>query len=178
MIPEQFAQLWNYWMIVGKGLGFELVQGSLDLCGSQSHHTLLFRWGSRTATKPRCGASHLQGGLNAAVKIRSSRAGSGRVFPGTFKRAKGSGGATIRVGRDDWPQVFHRAVQYACDYAFDEQAKQRLKPLKLCVLASYPIVGSYRWRDNEPDVFGHFSFRLPTCLIEYQGPEVALSRDT
>lgn len=45
VIPEQLVQLRNQWMVVGNGLGFELAQGSLDLCGSQFHRTLLFDWG-------------------------------------------------------------------------------------------------------------------------------------
>jgi hypothetical protein len=56
-------------MAVGKGLGFELAQGSLDLCGSQFHRTLL-RLGLRyrafalpakaLGATARCGASHLE----------------------------------------------------------------------------------------------------------------------
>src|SRR5258707_9155399 len=41
VFPEQIVQLWNHWMVVGNGLGFELAQHSLDLCGSEFHRTLL-----------------------------------------------------------------------------------------------------------------------------------------
>jgi hypothetical protein len=70
VIPEQLVQLPNHWMAVRKGLGFELTKGSLDLCGSQFHRTLL-RLGylrKRAFALPakcrgviaRCGASRLE----------------------------------------------------------------------------------------------------------------------
>jgi hypothetical protein len=40
-------------MVVGNGLGFELAQHSLDLCGSEFHRTLL-SMGSPQGDKPRC----------------------------------------------------------------------------------------------------------------------------
>jgi hypothetical protein len=42
VFPEQIVQLWNDRMVVGNGLGFELAQRSLDLCGSEFHRILPF----------------------------------------------------------------------------------------------------------------------------------------
>jgi hypothetical protein len=41
VIPKQFIQLPNRWVAIGKGFGFELVDGSFDLCGSQFHRLFL-----------------------------------------------------------------------------------------------------------------------------------------
>jgi hypothetical protein len=41
VIPKQFIQLPNRWVAIGQGFGFELVDGSLDLCGSQFHRLFL-----------------------------------------------------------------------------------------------------------------------------------------
>jgi hypothetical protein len=92
VIPEQFAQLRNHGVIVGKGLAVELAQGSLDLCGSQFHRSLLllvpFVALQRTAPRAitRRGSSH-----NEVVKrcrqIDRSRVESRRVFACLVKRA-------------------------------------------------------------------------------------------
>jgi hypothetical protein len=41
VVPKQFVQLRNHGMTIGNGLGFELVDGSFDLCGSQFHRSVL-----------------------------------------------------------------------------------------------------------------------------------------
>jgi hypothetical protein len=41
VVPKQFVQLRNHRMTVGNGLGFELVDGSFDLYGSQFHRSVL-----------------------------------------------------------------------------------------------------------------------------------------
>ena len=52
VFPEQIVQLWNHWMVVGNGLGFELAQRSLDLCGSEFDRRVL-SMGSPQGAKPR-----------------------------------------------------------------------------------------------------------------------------
>ena len=41
VLSEQFVQFRNRGVVVGKGLDFELAHGSLDLCGSQFHRSVL-----------------------------------------------------------------------------------------------------------------------------------------
>src|SRR6516165_1390106 len=41
VFPEQVVELWNHRVVVGNGLGFELAQSSLELCGVEFHCTLL-----------------------------------------------------------------------------------------------------------------------------------------
>jgi hypothetical protein len=66
VMPKQFVQLRNRWVIVGKGLDPELVDGSLDLCGSQFHRSFLsivffmLQRGARRVTRRM--PFHLQGG--------------------------------------------------------------------------------------------------------------------
>src|SRR5215217_2737686 len=62
MLPEQLIELRNRRVIVGNGLGLELAQSPVDLCGSQ-FHCLLLRVGlaRQGHAPPRAtGASHVE----------------------------------------------------------------------------------------------------------------------
>jgi hypothetical protein len=47
VLPEQPIELWYGRMVLGNGLAFELSEGSLNLCGSKLHRTLLFSVAAR-----------------------------------------------------------------------------------------------------------------------------------